>query len=31
MVGPMNKNLVEGCKAGVMLQRKQKPDYYPNC
>ena len=30
-VGPMNKNLVEGWKAGVMLQRKQKPDNYPNC
>ena len=30
-VGPMNKNLVEGWKAGVMLQKKQKPDNYPNC
>ena len=30
-VGPMNKNLVEGWKAGVMLQWKQKPDNYPNC
>ena len=30
-VGPMNKNLVEGWKAGVMLLEKQKPDNYPNC
>ena len=30
-VGPMNKNLVEGWKAGVMLHLKQKPDNYPNC
>ena len=30
-VGPMNKNLVEGWKAGVMLPQKQKPDNYPNC
>ena len=30
-VGPMNKNLVEGWKAGVMLLKKQKPDNYPNC
>ena len=30
-VGPMNKNLVEGWKAGVMLLTKQKPDNYPNC
>ena len=29
-VGPMNKNLVEGRKAGVMLLTKQKPDNYPN-
>ena len=29
-VGPMNKNSVEGWKAGVMLQWKQKPDNYPN-
>jgi hypothetical protein len=31
MVGPMNKNLVKGWKAGAMLQKKQKPDNYPNC
>ena len=30
-VGPMNKNLVEGWKAGVMLPMKRKPDNYPNC
>ena len=30
-VGPMNKNLVQGWKAGAMLLQKQKPDSYPNC
>ena len=30
-VGPMNKNLVQGWKAGAMLPKKYKPDNYPNC
>ena len=30
-VGPMNKNLVQGWKAGAMLPEKYKPDNYPNC